>query len=145
LRPTCLDGDCTAPRDGAHDGVVAHKRYFDAAAHQGTPLAHRKTRRRPALAGLFVRPSQVEALTADELNSPELARACVLACEHKRVLGGMLDELQAQLASLHAHEAQRLTAESATAYAAHVEGAAPRLHALLDEHLRRLDGIRQNP
>ncbi|KAJ1455428.1 hypothetical protein M885DRAFT_464382 [Pelagophyceae sp. CCMP2097] len=118
-----------APRDGAHDGVVAHKRYFETAAHQG----------------LFVRPSQVEALTADELASPELARACVLACEHKRMLGGMLDELQAQLAKLHAHEAQRLTAESAAAYAADVESAAPKLHALLDEHLRRLDGLRQNP
>jgi len=111
--------------DGKHDGAVRDRRYFECGAHRG----------------LFVRPAHVAVLADVDAAAPELPAAARLACEHKRFLGELLDELQSQLAALRDFELKEIDRSVARDFAATAVAGPDPVRAILDAHGDRLAAI----
>ena len=111
--------------DGKHDGRVRDVRYFDCSPR----------------CGLFLRPPHVEALDPKEARSPDLVSATRVATEHKRFLGHLLDECQAQMAVFTAFDQANITLDSARDFLDSAALAPDPLRAIVDAHASRLTAL----
>jgi len=111
--------------DGKHDGTVRGHRYYQA----------------PPLSGLFVRPIHVAKLDEQDAIAAELPLASRLACDHKRFLKRLLDELQTQLATFDTFEQTDLTRDVALDFIDKAALAPSPFRSILDHHANHLSTL----
>lgn len=108
--------------EGKHDGAVGDTRYFDCAPHRG----------------LFVRPHLLVPLND---YTPKLKRAALVACEHKRFLGDLLDALQSDLADFARIDNSAFSDATADKLTDLASTAPDKFHSIIDTYRTRLHAI----